>query len=151
VGVVPFDFEITATVLEEPAACYLFNLEDLIERFGERNVREASNRDNVNGAINLITVQQAMDYACNQIHNALPLYEVPLVFADNVVSPTVKEWAMVICFENMFGARGDDDKGNNPYRKLVDNVYKEMSLYGTPIRSLTATKRSIYTFVPVQE
>jgi hypothetical protein len=130
-------------------SCRYFIYSDLANRFGLKNIAEASQRDEEVDDPNLNVVQQAMTYACDQVDRALVTYATPLEFSDTVVPQTVKEWAMVICMENMFNARGDTDKNTNIYKRLVDDVYKEMALYNMPGtgRVLSTATRTVSVWV----
>lgn len=99
---------------------------------GQMNILIYSDKDG-SGVENLPAIQSAMSYADDQIDLYFSgFYVTPLVFNSGSVIPTVQYWATILGIGRfLYFARGlqDNDKLGDKFRKLVADVYKDMSNY----------------------
>lgn len=122
-----------------------FTTQEFLDRWGSKNVRIASNKDSSATTINYDALQGSFDYATSEIYQAFRggLYAVPLDFTpnDNIVPATVKRWAMVLAYADLYDARGQDerDKVWNKISMQLKAVYADMGMCRAGLKELPAT------------
>ena len=133
-------------VPNEPTSLY-DTWEDFKNRWGERPIIAASNKDSTAQTPNMATIQQSFTYADNELHNLFrgSVYKVPFEFAEldgtAIATPeVVKDWHQVIAYDHLYHARGveDRDKRGNKIRKLREEVYTDVGLYKVGLKQLQA-------------
>lgn len=121
-----------------------FSWEEFKRRWGIGNIVVASNKDNKNKDPDYDAVQDAFDYATDELHSAQEggLYATPFDFSPNhgVVPRFVRNWGMTIAFEYLYNGRGLDDKNKvgNKLTRQLSGVYQEMALYRAGLRHMKA-------------
>jgi hypothetical protein len=121
-----------------------FTTQQFLDRWGEKNVRIASNKDNTSAVINYDALQGSFDYATSEIYQAFRggLYAIPLDFTpnDNIVPATVQRWAMIIAYADLYDARGQDerDRAWNKISTQLKAVYADMGMCRVGLKELPA-------------
>lgn len=138
--------EFTAAGGELPT-CYMFTYGEFTRRFGTDNIRMASNKENDDLDVNYTAVQDSMDYAVSFIETRLVIYATPL----SVVEPVVKDWAMVVAFENLYNSRGrhSGDTVGNSYRGMVKDIEDQIAMYARGGFRLQADLATGVDFTPI--
>lgn len=122
-----------------------FTLQQFYNRWGEKNVRIASNKDNTTLTPNYDAIQDSFDYAASELTRAFMggIYAVPLDFTPNggVVPKTVSRWAMVIAYADLYDARGQDEKDKvwNKISTQLKAVYADMAMHRVGLVQMLAT------------
>jgi hypothetical protein len=134
--------------------------DEFLDRFGQKNVARASNKDSDDKQVNLPAVQQAFDYASEQInHFFLGFYVIPLDWEPNsgIVPMTVRSWAMSLAYDFLYEARGFLDVSSpvrsarggfsgskpdvrNKVSALAQSARNQMALYRGGLRELPAVR-----------
>jgi phage gp36-like protein len=114
-------------------------------RWGIKNITVASQKDGKATDPDLEVVQDALDYATDEIHDSLRggVLAVPLDFTAYAgkIPGCVREWAEILAFAKLYDARGweDTNKKGNKLTKQVMNVYSEMGLVKLGAKQIEAS------------
>jgi len=136
-------FFVAQPALADPISRYT-SYDAFLRRWGTKNVREASEPDNKADEVNLQAVQDAFEFADEDIDDELRggVVQVPLDFTpwDDFVPRKVRGWADSLAFGYLYEKRGWQEKKvlKNKVQPLVEKAYNEMQMVKNGLLQINA-------------
>lgn len=115
-----------------------------IRKWGLVNVSTAANKDQQSKKPDYPTIQEAFDWARDEIYTALRggPYVIPLDFTpySGVVPTDVREWALILAYAWIYETRGWDEKDRKGNKLMISmgKVYYQMGLVRGGVRQINA-------------